>query len=353
MKRILFLLLFPLFAYAQSPVLTRANYFDIGDSALLYVKFDTSLWSLSAGPAGANVTWDFSAVDFGHSSVIVDTLLFISPVGTPFYPIADSADYSQADLAMLRRTEEFSPTNNDYNYYYVDNDSLVFLGHWAANGGTELLEDHFDNSLKELQFPMAFGETYTDSFVRYSFDNSGGAAHYGHGTYTATADGYGTMVTPDGTTLSDVLRVHVKHVITDSSFFGVEMYTVYKYSWYAAGKKGALLTFFMASWDSTFVESAEYIKQTNVVTSLSEERLGGNKVTVFPNPASNALVMSAASPVRTLRLFDAVGRCLQVVDAGGALTVPLTTRELLNGLYVLEAITLDNEVSRVRFLVQR
>src|SRR5687767_2187422 len=100
MKALGLLLLLPIYLQAQSPVITRSNYFDIGDTALIYVKFDTSLLSLSVGDAGADVVWDFSNVDFNHPSVIVDTLLFISPVGTPFYSTADSADYSDANLSM-------------------------------------------------------------------------------------------------------------------------------------------------------------------------------------------------------------------------------------------------------------
>src|SRR5687768_4695657 len=100
---------FPFCVQAQSPVITRANYFEIGDTALVFLKFDTSVWSISAGASGANVNWDFSNVDFNHPSVIVDTLLFISPVGTPFYPTYMQADYSQANITMVRKTEPFSP----------------------------------------------------------------------------------------------------------------------------------------------------------------------------------------------------------------------------------------------------
>src|SRR5690606_15856699 len=80
------LLLVTHFLAAQSPTLTRSNYFVIGDSALEYLKYDTSLWSVSIGPLGQGVTWDFSAIDLEHPSVMVDTLLFIDPAGTPFYP---------------------------------------------------------------------------------------------------------------------------------------------------------------------------------------------------------------------------------------------------------------------------
>ena len=127
---------------AQSPIINRTNYFEIGDSVLLYHKYDTSLNSFTVGAAGTNVLWDFSNMDFNHPSILIDTLFYISPAGTPFYPNHLSADYSQATLCYIRKTEPFSTENNEYNYYFSSNDSIAFIGRWADNGGTERWEDH-------------------------------------------------------------------------------------------------------------------------------------------------------------------------------------------------------------------
>lgn len=355
MKYVVLTLLLPLVLQAQSPVITRMNYFEIGDSAFIYQKFDTSLWSISVGPSGANVTWDFSDMDFNHPSVIVDTLLFVSPVGTPFYPTSMSADYSQANIAMLRNTEDFSPNDEDYNYYYADDDSLVFLGHWAAGGGTELWEDHFDNSMKELQFPMSFGDAFTDSFQRYFYDMSGSDAHYVEGIITVTADAFGTMITPDGTALSNVLRLHTKTVATDSNaFFGINTYMQHKYSWYDESKKGFVLTFYMSVNDTTAVETAEYQKQTNVITSIDEIRLGGNTLHVFPNPANEVatIELNSASKIETLKLYNALGQLVKSFDGNGKAKFEIDVNGLVEGMYFLEVVDATGSKYRRKLIVR-
>ena len=315
------------------------------------MKYDTSLWSVSAGAAGANVTWDFSSVDFAHPSVIVDTLIFLLPDSTPFYPTNMSADYSQANIAMVRKTEPFSPFNNDYHYYYADNDSLLFLGHWAAGGGTEIWEDHFDNAMKELKFPLQYGDAYVDSFERFFFDMSGSDAHYITGTISVNADAYGTMITPDGTTLNDVVRVYTVTTSRDSNaLFGITDYTSRKFSWYSESKKGFVLTFYMAFSDSTMVETAEYQKQTNVVTSLNEKRLGGNSFSIYPNPANGLVELRPdAGLIESIEIFNALGQRVRAIHVNKKPNVVLNVNGLVEGVYFVKA-TLDDNTTFVQKL---
>ena len=347
-------LLFPLFTLAQSPVVTRSNFFDIGDTALVYYKFDTSLLSISPGPSGANVTWDFSDVDFNHPSVIVDTLLFLLPDSTPFYPTNMSADYSLANIAMMRNTEQFAPSDDDYHYYYVDNDSLSYLGHWADGGGNEIWEDHLDNPMNELRFPLQFGDAYVDSFERFFFDMSGSDAHFITGTISVTADAHGTMITPDGTTLNGVVRVYTETVSRDSNgFFGITDYTSRKYSWWSESKKGFVLTFYMAVWDSTAVETAEYQKQTNVVTSVEENRLGGNKLNLYPNPSNGLVELNAdAGFIESIELHNALGQRVRTIHTSGKRSVAVNVNGLVEGMYFVKVTLSDNSTFVQKLVVK-
>ncbi|HZG00420.1 MAG TPA: T9SS type A sorting domain-containing protein [Chitinophagales bacterium] len=351
MRFLLLSLLLPLLAQAQSPTITRSNFFEIGDTALVYMKFDTSLWSASPGAAGTNVTWDFSGMDFNHSSVIVDTLIFLLPDSTPFYPITMSADYSQANIAMVRQTESFSPNDDDYHYYYADSDSLLFLGHWAGGGGTEIWEDHFDNAMKELQFPLSYGDAFVDSFERYYFDMSGSDAHFKTGTLRVTVDGYGTMQTPDGTALTDVIRVHTKTTSRDSSMMGSQTDTLHKYSFFSQSKKGFVLTLYMAYGDSSAVETAEYQKQTNGVTSLNDKRLGGNGLLVFPNPSNGLVKLSAhAGLIHLVEIYNALGQCIRTIQDLEKPAVVMNVNGLVEGMYFVKA-TLDDGTAFMQRLV--
>lgn len=350
----LFVMWLPIFVNAQSPVITRSNFFDIGDSALIYYKYDTSLWSISAGPSGANVTWDFSDMDFNHPSVIVDTLIFLLPDSTPFYPTTMQADYSLSNIAMLRETEQFSPNDEDYNYFYADNDSLLFLGHWATGGGSELWEDHFDNPMKGLVFPMSFGDAFVDTFERFFFDMSGSDEHWVNGTNTVSADANGTMITPDGETLADVIRIHTKTVSTDSNAtFGVQTFTRHKYSWYAESRKGFVLTLYMTYGDSTAVETAEYQKQTNAVTSMNEKRLGGNGLSIYPNPANGLVEVSASKGfIQSIEIHNSLGQRVRTIHGGKKPAVALNVNGLVEGVYFLKTTLTDKSTFVQKFVVK-
>ena len=78
--RILTILLsvFSVFTFAQITV-TDADILGIGD--VIYQAFDDMpSSSISTGNTGANQSWDFSSLNISE----LDTMIIISPVGTPF-----------------------------------------------------------------------------------------------------------------------------------------------------------------------------------------------------------------------------------------------------------------------------
>lgn len=292
MKYKLFLLFcFCCYLLHSQPVITRSNYFFIGDSSLVSHKSDSSLVGFNTGPIGANAVWDFSGMDFTHPSVFVDTVIYITPVGTPFYPSHMAANYSQSNLCFVNKTSLFSPGNSDYNYCYIGNDSLSFIGHWATGGGTEIWEDHCTDFIKLLSFPFTYQDSFTDTFQRYFFDMSGSDEHYITGTHTLTADGYGTLITPDGNSIPDVLRLHSVESFRDSNaLFGINSYTYHNYYWYSENHRGFILRFAMAGYDSTLISTADYQRQSNVTTSVAN--LNNYEGIILSQTPENLLVVS-------------------------------------------------------------
>lgn len=320
---------------------------------MVYMKFDTAVLSIEVGPAGMGQTWDFSGVDFGHPSVIVDTLMFIDPVGTPFYPSYMSADYSDANLCMLRRTDEFFPENNDYNYYFADDDSLAFLGHWADTGGNELWEDQYPDPRRDLVFPLSYSDTYTDVFQRSFFDMSGSDYHSIVGTHTVTADGSGTLITPDGDVLDDVLRLYEVTEFVDSSMFGLENYTVVHYKWYSASRKGAVITLDMYPDDPGTVSVAHYQRQTNVITSIGENLGAKEPLRIHPVPAQDFVTAkwTGDETLRSLSLLDAAGR--EVKDFEYTMDRIVIQRGSLDaGTYILRAMNASGRPVHARVIFQ-
>ncbi|TAH40964.1 MAG: T9SS type A sorting domain-containing protein [Bacteroidetes bacterium] len=314
--KIKFLLLF-FFAcnlLCSQPILTRNNYFEINDSILLYQKSDTTLFGFSTGSSGANMVWDFSMMDFTHPSVTVDTVIYLDPNGTPFYPVRMSADYSQSNLCFLIKTNPYSPLNYDYNYCYINADSLSFIGHWPDGGGNEIWEDHCSDYLKLLKFPFTYQNNFVDTFKRFYFDMSGSDGHYISGTHAVTADGYGSLITPDGTTIHDILRIHSVESVRDSNvLFGINYRTQHNYYWYSANQRGYIFRLEMYASDSILISSAYYQKQTNLHSSIQGLE-NKNDFILYPNPGAGCFrISNTGRKIDLIEIYDSKGKFIQSI----------------------------------------
>jgi hypothetical protein len=305
------------FLLQAQPVIDRSNYFEIGDSVLVYHKADTSLNSFTPGPSGANVLWDFSAMDFQHPSITTDTLFYISSVGTYFYPSSMSADYSLSNMCVLRKAAPFDPFNNDFNYFISDNDSISFIGHWANNGGTSLWEDHCTNVIKEIAFPFTYANAYVDPYVRFFYDMSGSDGHYLTGTNTVTADGYGTLITPGNVTVNNVLRIHSIETVRDSNYmFGITTYATHTYRWYSSDVKGVIFSMQMIQNNPAVIQSANYIEQMNFNTGVNNAA-ANSAFHISPNPSEGRFYISSVNnkEINRVEIFNSTGQKISAINS--------------------------------------
>ncbi|SRX75001.1 T9SS type A sorting domain-containing protein [Aequorivita antarctica] len=333
MKTIIFLniILLSIVMNGQTSI-SRDNYYVEGDVVLLHNKFDISLENFTSGDSGENIIWDYSDMDFNHSSVIVDTLQFVNPVGTPFYPTFLRADYSAANLCYIRKTDEFDSGNNNYNYIYIDSDKLEFIGSWADNPSNERWEDHYVDPVKELDFPFTYQDTYVDTFDRFYSDQSSGIEHTVTGTVEVTADGFGTLVTPDGETLNDVVRIHrVENGVDTNSIGQSNPYSKNSFYWYSSTVKGAILSFEMASNDPNRIETANYEK----LFLLGTPEFIDNSVVLFPNPTSSKINFYTRDlDISEVKIYNATGvQEMKVdIDESGSINI----ESLKPGVYLLK-----------------
>ena len=345
--KLLLLFYFPCNLLCSQPILTRNNYFEINDSILLYQKSDATLLGFSTGSSGANVMWDFSMMDFTHPSVTVDTIIYMDPNGTPFYPVSMSADYSQSNLCFLVKTDPYSPFNYDYNYCYVNADSLSFIGHWADGGGNEIWEDHCSNNIKLLMFPFTYQNSFVDTFQRFYFDMSGSDAHYINGTHVVSADGYGSLITPDGTTMHDILRIHSVESVRDSNvYFGINYRTQHNYYWYSANSKGYILRLEMYASDSTLISSAYYQKQTNLTSSVHSNDYKNNFM-LYPNPGTGTFrIYSTSQDEISIEIYDTQGKFIQAIRPVGKGSKEIDLSFLPGGMYLIKVETKESSFTQ-------
>lgn len=317
---------------SQIPVINRSHYYDIGDSLLIFNKSDISLQDFGAGQSGPNVFWDFSEMDFTHPSVTTDTLIYISPESTPFFDDPD-VNYNIANMCTVRKTDPFSSYNNDYTYMHLNDDSLSYIGHWADNGGNETWFDHCDNVIKELNFPLTYLDHYTDLYERFFLDVSGSDDHHITGSLEVIADGYGSLMTPDGDIIDNTVRIHNILSVRDSSLmFGVINKTIHSYRWYSSEQKGWILNMTMSTLNPLVPETAEYARLQESPTSVAGIENDQRFFECYPNPGNGTFRISHCDLIDHLSICDAVGHEIYSVDKPSVHSIPQISSP---GVYVI------------------
>jgi hypothetical protein len=190
------ILIFGILEIKSQPVLTSDAIPDIGfEFTTIYC--DTN--NVSEGDAGANQTWDFSdLVQDANETPLVQS--YIDPANGE-----QSSQFPNAEFAQKADTGTV--------YYLVEDNIVKRLG-TGFESGYEKLTDLQDI----IKFPLTMGDSYSDEFegeIQVS-TQQGTMTVYRSGTSQAEVDGYGTVITPNGT-YNNVLRLKYTQTIQDST----------------------------------------------------------------------------------------------------------------------------------------
>jgi hypothetical protein len=279
------LLSLPLFA---QPVFSESNLPSLG-GIYRYVQADTT--GVTAGPAGANVVWDFSSWNLINDT---NTFYILPPAATPFGTTFGASDYAE------RTADEYKYFSHDASGLFLDGVSLPTIG--AVK---------FDSAVTLATFPFAFGDSVTDrvtaQFTYLIF------TAYRRGTATSVADGYGTLILPNGT-YTDVLRVRTIEMSTDSVSAALKNQSnSVSFSWYAPDWDYPVLT--MLTFESSgFISASSRVVQFLSTTSTGLEEDMGVGFRVYPNPASGLLRVEFEAGLASeavLSVFDLAGKELR------------------------------------------
>ena len=220
---ILLTLLFSVSLSAQ-PVI-NSNWINVGSGALIS-SIDASTVP-DPGPAGENVTWDFGDLMPADTAVQI-YLQYGLPDTTPY-----AADYPEANIVQTEAGTEF------YDYWKLTSDSMVNYGLAA-----ESIQVIYTDPIKLVEFPFTYQSAFADSYNGTAEILIAGLTGYTSGNLTATADGYGTLILPDGT-YDNVLRLHQVTNSRDSVDIGfglttIGVTTIDAYTWVSPGYPGSL-----------------------------------------------------------------------------------------------------------------
>ncbi|MCE3294610.1 MAG: hypothetical protein K0R65_324 [Crocinitomicaceae bacterium] len=272
------------------------------------------------GAAGNNVTWDLSALT--NSGTMTNT-----------YGAANG-NYPGTNSSMTSGTTQT---------YYNMNDNGWYCHAINANGTIISYQD----PMKMYFLPMEMNAGYTDDF---DATFTSGVAFQRVGTMSGTVDGYGTLITPEGT-FDNVLRVAYIQDYSDLSDFMDIDYLVTVYSWFKAGFHSELASVSTLTSSLGTNNQYGYYLETQGL-GLSREEL--ENISVFPNPAKDHVTMRISNGVfpDAVSISDINGKSLPVNSSREEQSVRISTEDLTPGMYFLKAQFPDGSVLNRKFTVE-
>ncbi len=294
---------------------------------------------VSPGSSGTNQTWDLTSI----SSTSTLSCNFVAPSSTSY-----GGSFPNANIAA-------ATTNSSNIGYYLLNSSVMQNNGSRGNNITLAYSDPEDL----LRYPMTYNKTFSDTwstqFVNQSY------LYYREGTTTVTADGYGTLITPEGT-FQDVLRVHILQSYQDSTYLDYDpfiiTYTNSQYLWYKEGIHFQLASIYTltssfgqtysgASWSDNNVGIENY---SNLITSCS----------LYPNPVSNNLNIDLSlvkNQDLEINIINSIG---QTINKSGLIkgnigdnSINLNLENLPEGIYLALISSEGKNILTQRIIISR
>ncbi|GEJ43799.1 T9SS type A sorting domain-containing protein [Chryseobacterium sp. ON_d1] len=295
-------------AYAQ-PSVTRSAV-DRVNIPYTFRAGDVAL-TATAGPSGANVTWDFSAYT-GPNTNTNTTKTCPGEVNCFRFPAAN------------RITR---PTLSDvYDFTSISDTQDVMLGTYA-NPGDILMS--YSDPLINFNFPITYLQQFTDT---YQFNITSGGVPNGaeSGQVEYTVDGYGTITTPTGT-YPNVLRI--KRMRTATQTPGPFNYTNESYMWISQSA-GIVFNFaintFTINGNTSVVKSISYLETTAL--STADPEIGHKDLSVYPNPGSDFITLNSREDISRITVISLDGRT--VLTPGNSNIIDISS--LPKGVYILQ-----------------
>ena len=318
-------------AVIAQPVLTATGIVPVVGNV---TSTTSSAW-VSPGTGGANQTWNLAFTNSGTSSSTG-----VTPGSSPY-----AASFPQATVAF----------NGGGVWTFNKGTTAAWQNCGLVNGSGTVLS--YSDLEDFLRFPFPYTNTYTDTWsVTYI---QGGYTYYRWGTTTVTADGYGTLTTPDGT-FTNVTRVHFYQDYKDSVNI---MNTNYEfnyindqYMWYLNGNHSTIASVYTLTPDFAAPITGGYY-MTGVVSGVNDLS-ALTSLTVTPNPANEVANFSVnlnEEKEVSVALFNYTGQ-----EIGTAVTTPgfagenkiaVPVSELPAGVY-FAVVSLDGiQTSTQKFVV--
>ncbi len=310
----------------------------------VYLESWDTLPTVSQGNAGANQTWNLSAI----KNDFIDSGYYQSPNNTPYYSKFPSA--TDAYKSVLGGP---GALKGSVGYDYLISNSSVYqlIGEYEVS--PTVLVDTFDNE-KQLVLPLNYRSNWSET-VRQVTTMSGVERSIIVSTQLDTVDGWGSVTTPAGSynslRLKEVTLPQYDSVFIWSgsswTFFQVIRTGFTKsenFTWYANGM-GAVADVTMDSLNGSKVTGAFYLNHVTAgVTNISSP---ADAITVYPNPSAGQFTMelgnqSSAATGGTVEVFNMLGQDvyrMQFLNSNAQIQLNISAQP--NGLYLYRVLNTD------------
>ncbi len=256
------------------PNLTSANSAPVAGNSVTGKHGYAFEFFASNAISGANVSWDFS--DLSPNQTYQYDI--VNPSTTPY---ANSV--SGETVAMSYQ--------GIYDYNAVSTNSWDRIKSYFS---ASTIYD-YTNPFTIIEYPCSYGSTFSDT---YEMEATAADPFTRTGSYTATADGYGTLILPWGT-ITDVLRIRYHETWTDDyPSFGTLQGEQYICLYVHPGSPYVLLSVYE---DTGSYTSFNYMQPLG--TSLPNDLAQDVTFNIYPNPANSFVTIAGVQSGSTEQLI--------------------------------------------------
>ena len=344
MKKIYFSFLVLLAMNGQSQsnlTLTRAGQEPVIGDVFSTQDFD----SVGVVPksTGAGQFWNFSSTVQNTNTALSS---YVSTVAVPA-----SSTFPGATLVE-------DQGQNNYNFWKSASTPTTqweLLG--SLNTGTTPAQGvKFTNSAIAGIWPMAPGDTYTDTFSGTVL----GVPLFGTGNVlgstTVTSSGSGTITLPNGQTYSNIVQVKMKQTYTANisvlTFSIKTIDTTTQYMYYTPSQKFPLL---QVSYGSTFdgtttTKSFQMTASKNITIGIRDREFS-NSFSFYPNPANDNIsfnLSNSNAETCAIEIINLMGQSVMKKTLGSAVNIKevIDISSLEKGTYILKTTLGDKSEAR-------
>lgn len=304
-------------SYAQ-PSVTRAGVDRINSTVNLKSE-DVSGTSITAGSAGANITWDFSMY-----------------TGTNPVAYTARACPGQSNCFRFPGANRITTIANadTHDFSAMTDTEATMLGSYSGPALGDVTVTYI-NPLIEYKFPITYQQQFDDTYEFNSVSAAIGNTNE-TGQVSVSVDGYGTVITPKGT-YSNVLRIKRMRTATQTiASLPVPMtatYTNESYQW-VSQSDGMVFSFainsFVFNGNTNVSKSVSYLDPG--VLSTADLNQKAEELTIYPNPSSDLITVTSKDDIKKVTVIALDGKIVLTADNSEKIDVS----KLSKGVYILQ-----------------